>query len=206
MSTAAARSARELQMMEGLVDCAYELATTFCAAAKAEADTRRSLDLLEGFHKCAFAVRMGIRLCMTLRAPPKAPAFAAERPEAFEAERPEAEPAEGPERDARERERDYEAVSLPRFLRTLGVVARDVERRGDGLPAKAAQVLPTLTGLLAEAGAAPREPPRREPQPSSGGVAVLIRPPATRHELLGSTATSLPGLPPRPPPPRSGSG
>ena len=57
MSTDPARAARELQMLEGLVDCAYGLALTFAAAAKAEDETRHSLDLLEGFHKTSFAVR-----------------------------------------------------------------------------------------------------------------------------------------------------
>ncbi|HEY0651003.1 MAG TPA: hypothetical protein VGD44_24150, partial [Phenylobacterium sp.] len=84
MSPEAARTVRELQMLEGLVDCAYGLATTFAAAAKAEADTKHSLELLEGFHKSALAVRMGIRLCMTLRAPPKAaPTVAVARAEAL---------------------------------------------------------------------------------------------------------------------------
>jgi len=202
MSPEAARTARELQMLEGLVDCAYGLATTFAAAAKAETDTRHSLELPEGFHKSAFAVRMGIRLCMTLRAPPKAaPAVTAERAEALAHERAEVEPAdrlERPERDARERERDYEPVSLPRFLSTLGVVARDAARLGDRLPAGGADVLPTLQGLLAQASA---DPPMADSTPSPpGGVAVLARPPqaAIRDKLLGSAATSLPG--PAPPP------
>jgi len=193
MSPEAARTARELQMLEGLVDCAYGLATTFAAAAKAQADTRHSLELLEGFHKSAFAVRMGIRLCMTLRAPPKAaPAMTAERAEALEGERAEHEPAERPERDERERDRDYEPVSLPKFLSTLGVVARDAARLGDRLPADAARVLPTLEGLLARANS---DPPIPEPAPSPpAGVAVLLRPPqaATRHRLLGSAATRAP--------------
>jgi hypothetical protein len=210
MSPEAARTARELQMLEGLVDCAYGLATTFAAAAKAQADTRHSLELLEGFHKSAFAVRMGIRLCMTLRAPPKAaPATTAERAETLEHERAEEEPAERLERDERERERDrdYEPVSLPKFLSTLGVVARDAARLGDRLPADAARVLPTLQNLLARANS---DPPVPEPAPSppvphrAAGVAVLARPSqvATRRSLLGSAATPRPG--PRAPP--SGSG
>jgi len=218
MSSEAARTARELQMLEGLVDCAYGLATTFAAAAKAEADTRHSLELLEGFHKSAFAVRMGIRLCMTLRAPPKvAPAMTAERADTLELERAEEEPAERlerPERDERERERDrdYEPVSLPKFLSTLGVVARDAARLGDRLPAGAADVLPTLHNLLARANSDPPIPepaPSPSPSPSPSppaGVTVLLRPPqgATRHKLLGSAAAPRPG--PRTRPPWSGSG
>jgi len=208
MSPQAARTARELQMLEGLVDCAYGLAVTFSDAAKAEPDTTRSLDILDGFLKCGVAVRMGIRLCMSLRAPPKgAPAARAERPER---ERQESEPTEGLERDPpeREREREYEPVSLPKFLATLGVVARDAARLGDRLPPDAAGILPTLQGLLAEAKADPSAAgPPPDPSPTSA-VAVLDRPPqpATRHRLLGSAATSPPRPAPRAPPPWSGSG
>ena len=203
MSTEAARTARELQMLEGLVDCAYGLATTFAAAAKAEPDTRHSLELLDGFHKCAFSVRMGIRLCMTLRAPSRA-ALAPERAEAPERDPTEHEPPERPEavergeRLERERDRDHEPVSLPKFLSTLGLVARDAARLDARLPPDAARVLPTLRTLLAEA---KNEPPSPEPGPSGPtGVAVLARPPqaATRQNLLGSAAPPRPG--PRAPP------
>jgi len=209
MSPEATRTARELQMLEGLVDCAYGLATTFAAAAKAEADTRHGLELLEGFHKSALAVRMGIRLCMTLRAPPKAaPAMTAERAEALEHERAEHEPAERPERDERERERerDYEPVSLPKFLSTLGVVARDAARLGDRLPAGAADVLPTLQNLLARANS---DPPVPQPAPSPRtGVAVLARSPPPCGEGPGVGLQSSPrGVDtPTPTPPRRGEG
>jgi hypothetical protein len=207
MSTEAARADRELQMLEGLVDCAYGLATMFGQAAKAEADTRHSLELLEGFHKSALAVRMGIRLCMTLRAPPKAaPAVTVERAEALERERAENEPAERRERDVRERERerDYEPVSLPKFLSTLGMVARDAARLTDRLPPDTARVLPALQGLLERAQSDPPTPEAGPWQPA--GVTVLARPPrvATRHKLLGSAAPPRPG--PHASPPWSGSG
>jgi len=207
MSPEAARTARELQMLEGLVDCAHSLGMAFGEAAKAEAETKRSLELLDGFHKCFLAVRMGIRLSMTLRAAPKAaPAPAVERAERDPAEHDpsEREPRDGVER---ERERDYEAVSLPKFLATLGVVARDAARLDDRLPADAAtHVLPTLQGLLAQATA---DPPAPEPAPSPAtGVAVLAHPQqaGTRHKLLGSTAAPPPRPGPRMPPPWSGSG
>jgi len=207
MSPEAARTARELQMLESLVDCAYGLGMAFGAAATAEGETKRSLEFLDGFHKCSLAVRMGIRLSMTLRAAPKAaPAPATERAERDPAEHDpsEREPRDGVER---ERERDYEAVSLPKFLATLGVVARDAARLGDRLPAAAAtHVLPTLQSLLAQATA---DPPAPEPPPSPAtGVAVLARPPqsGTRHKLLGSAATPPPRLRPGVPPPWSGSG
>ena len=211
MSLDAARTARELQMLEGLVDGAYGMAVTFSDAAKAEPDITRKLDILDGFLRCGFAVRMGIRLCMALRAPPKAAPAA--RTEGLETERAESEPSERLERDPpeREREREYEPVSLPKFLSTLGLVARDAERLGDRLPPDAARVLPTLKGLLAEAKAdlAPPEPASSPPAPSpASAVAVLARPPqaGTRHKLFGSAAMAAPRRRPGVGPPWSGSG
>jgi hypothetical protein len=210
MTPEAARTARELQMLEGLVDCAHGLALAVGAAAKAQTDTRRCLDLVDAFHKCGLSVRMGIRLCMTLRAGPKA-ALAVQRAEPVERDPVERDRPERGEAVEREREREYEPVSLPKFLSTLGVVARDAARLGDRLPEAAARVLPTLQNLLAEA-----SPVSPAPSPSSelsapdrgAGVAVLARPPqgATRHKLLGSAATSLPRAGPRAPPPWSRSG
>jgi len=209
MSPEAARTARELQMLETMVDCAHALGLAFGEAAKAETDTKRSLALLDAFQKSFLALRMGIRLSMTLRAPPKAaPALAPEPTEASERDPVEHDPAERERGDGaeRERDRDYEPVSLPKFLATLGVVARDAARLDDRLPADAARVLPTLQGLLARA---TTDPPAPEPVPSqAAGVAILARPPqgGTRHKLLGSAATALPKPGPRTPPPWSSSG
>ncbi len=189
-------------MLETMVDCAHGLGMALGAAAKAQSDTKRCLELVEAFQKSFLAVRMGIRLCMTLRAPPKAAAAVApERAEALEREPLEREPLERPDSPERERERDYEAVSLPRFLATLGVIAREAARLD--LPADAARVLPKLQGLLARADSDPPAVPTPSPP---AGVAVLARPPqgATRRSLLGSAAAPRPG--PRAPPPWSGSG
>jgi hypothetical protein len=211
MSPDATRAAHELQILEGMVDCAHELGMALGAAAKAERDTKRLLVLVEAYQKCFQGVRMGIRLCMTLRAPPKAafepqPIEAPERPEALDRERPERERLER-EPLERERERDYEPVSLPKFLSTLGVVARDAGRLD--LPPEAARLLPTLRDLLARAnGDAPGSEPAssQAPRPASG-VAVLARSPqgATRYRLMGSAAPPRPG-PRAPPPSWSGSG
>jgi len=197
-------------MLETMVDCAHVLGMAFGEAAKAETDTKRSLEFLEAFQKSFLALRMGIRLSMTLRAAPKAaPALAPERAEASEREPTEHDPPERERNDSaeRERERDYEPVSLPKFLATLGVVARDAARLDDRLPADVAtRVLPTLQGLLARA---TTDPPAPEPAPSQGAsAAVLARPPqsGTRHLLLGSAATSLPSPGPGAPPFWSGSG
>jgi hypothetical protein len=192
-------------MLEGLVDGAYGLAVRYSAAAKAEPDNARSLEFLDGFLKCGFAVRMGIRLCVSLRAPPRA---APERAERADAGRTEREPSERLDRDRpereREREREYEPVSLPKFLATLGVVARDAERLGDRLPG-AAGVLPALKGLLAEANA---DPPSMAPGPAPASeVAVRARTPqiGSRDRLLRSAAAPARSTPrARPPWPNSG--
>lgn len=202
MSTEAARTARELQMLEGMVDCAHALGMALGAAAKREIETGRGLDHVDAFHKCFQAVRMGIRLCLALSAGKPAPAAApvadraagAERPEALEREgfQPEArERADAPER---ERDRDDEPVSLPKFLATLGVVARDAAR-DPRLPVEAKQALPALQTLLAQARNEP--PAAKTTKAPTAGVAVLARPAPgrARDRLLGSAAA---------PPARSG--
>jgi hypothetical protein len=206
--TAIARPDRELQMLEAMVDCAHGLGMGFGRAAQAEADPTKSFQLFDAFHRSFLAVRLGIRLCMTLRAPPKpARADVAEAPERdpSETERLEREPAEGLER---ERDRDYEPVSLPKFLATLGAVAADAARLP--VPADLRAGAATLQDLLARAkadAATPSAPAERR----AGGVDLLTRPPptATRAALLGSASATLArpvtlsGLP-RPPPRRSG--
>ncbi|WP_296599875.1 hypothetical protein [Phenylobacterium sp.] len=205
-------------MLEGMVDCAHVLAMAFGAAAKDEADTGRSLERFDAFQKCFLSVRMGIRLCMTLRAGKATAGVAsllgrpaeAERAEALDRERPEHEAPERGDPPERERDRDYEPVSLPRFLATLGVVARDAARFDDGLPADAKQALPVLRNLLAEAQRDPfgaEAPPTQTPMPVAG-VAVLTRSArgGTRDRLLGSAAASSPRLGPHGRRPWSGFG
>ena len=209
MSQDTARTARELQMLETMVDVAHGLGLRFGEAANAEPDLKRSLKLLDAFHKCFQALRLGIRLCQSLRAPPKP---AAERPETetdaerLDTERDAPDPAERDPSDAfeYERERDHEPVSLPKFLATLGLVARKAEDLADHLPAEVrTTVLPQLKGLLAQAAADPR------PAKPTTGITALTRPspqPAAKHALLGSTATPQPRPGPRPRPPWSSSG
>ncbi|WP_293678205.1 hypothetical protein [uncultured Phenylobacterium sp.] len=210
--TAVARTDRELQMLETMVDCAFALGSALGEAAKAEPDTKRYLSLVDAFQRSFLAVRMGIRLSLTLRASPKPTRPAAIERDPPEVERAEVERAETDGSDGleRERERDYEPVSLPRFLATLGVVARDTARL-EGLPEEVrTHTLPALAGLLARAKThGPASPP---PQPAAK-VDVLIRPPpgAPRSRLLGSAAAFAPkaGSPaghrlPRPPPRGSG--
>jgi hypothetical protein len=124
---------------------------------------------------CFKAYRIGVGLVLRLLDPPKAPRAEAD-----------AEPADRdidrePRDDDRDRDRDEERVSLPAFLKTLGVVARKMEARGD-FPAEVA----TIKQHLAEA----------KPTP---GVTALTRPapkPAAnaRARLLGSTAKPPPKL------------
>ncbi len=208
--TTVARNEHELQILAALVDCAHELSVAVAGAAKAESGTRQ-LQLFDAFQRGFLAVRMGIRLSMMLRAAPRSIGLPAR--EASDVERPETERLETerlrvrpePDRPERERDRDYEPVSLPKFLSTLGVVASDAARLG-GLPAHVrADLLPKLDTLLARA-KGPAAPP---PAPAAA-VAVLTRPkPNPKAALLGATsAISTQPLAfhgqPRPPPYRFG--
>lgn len=188
-------------MIEALNVCAFQLSKAAHAIAMAvpHHDTKAFIAASEAFQRLGFAVRMGIRLACQLRAgqafrPMRSAAEAAdaiERPEPPELERP-----DRPERDVRERERDYEPVSLPKFLKTLGLAARDAEARRDELPAHIRDTtLPRLKSLLAQAEAEPPPAPK-----AATGVAVLARPPdprppVGRSRLLTSTVT--PALRPR---------
>ena len=208
-SAATSRTDHELQMLEALVDCAYDLSTVVSGTAEAETDVTRRLQLFEAFQRGFLAVRMGIRLSMMLRAAPKAIARLAvdAAREAPEVERPQTERLlDRAEPDERERERDYEPVSLPKFLSTLGVVASDAARL-DGLPAHVrADLLPKLDALLARA----KAPGVVAPSTPAAAVAVLTRPkPNPKAALLGATSAICPQPiafhgQPRPPPYRFG--
>ena len=200
MNAAAARTDIELRMAEGMVDCAHALGLSFGQAAQAESDFDRRLKLHDAFHRSFQALRLGIRLCLTLRSGPAravtAPANAeAEVVEPEEADRAERETAaDPPDRERGDRETDYEPVSLTKFLATLRGVAADA---GALQVAADPAVLPRLQGLLAQAdGAAAAKP---DP---SGDTAVKVRPAPGRARWLGSAAPPL-GLAARPhPPPR----
>ena len=217
--TIAARTEHEIQSLAMLVDCATTISLALGEAAKAETDKHVLIKLSDAFQRGFQAVRLGIRLSHTLRAPPKPTAATELRPAKTEtlkvetAETLQVERAESAERLERlggraeyERDRDDEPVSLSRFLATLGVVARDAERLADRLPAKvAAQTLPTLRDLLARTKA---DPPQALAK-SAAAVLTRPRPPAVKAVLLGSTSAptrpiGLRGLnlarpPPRPP-------
>ena len=209
--TAVARTDHELRIVEALVDCAHVLSVAVAEAAKVERDHARKLQLFEAFQRGFLAVRMGIRLSITLRAgaraiprPAAAPAREAPEVERLETERPETERPDAPELE-RERDRDYEPVSLPKFLLTLGVMASDAARL-PGLPAHVrTELLPTLDTLLARA----KAPTAASSAPASPAVALLAWPkPAAKSALLGATsAISAQPLAfhgqPRPPPYRS---
>jgi hypothetical protein len=194
------RSGRELQMLEAMVDCAHALGMAFGEAAKAEAEVKDKLALFDAFNRSFLAVRMGIRLSLALRQPPK-PARTAQAPSDDDADRLDAAGDRSDRDDAadRDRDRDYEPVSLPRFLATLGVVAKEAGRLGDRLPeAATARVLPQLQALLVGANAEP-------------AAAAPARTAAPKGALLGSTSAAVsrptgdqgPRLP-RPPPRPSG--
>ena len=85
-----------------MVEGAYALGMTACEMAKASKDDHKAFMTASAeFRQCFFAVRMGIRLKMSLRAGVKPKAEA----EAVERDPPE---VERPETECPDRERDYE--------------------------------------------------------------------------------------------------
>ena len=192
-------------MIEAMTVCAYELGTAAAEVAKtAGNDLDRFLAFSTEFRHCFFAVRMGLRLKLFGVPAPRAATLATG---SVEHER--LDPVEQPERDEahrrpeRERDRDAEPVSLPQFLKTLGIVSAKAEKARDQFPAHVRETtLPRLQALLAEA-APPPEPASHRPGPA---LAVLARPqaaPAPRSHLLNS-ARAAPVIPGRPPPRPSG--
>lgn len=189
------RDAHHLEIIGAMTQCAYELGIAAGEIAKrATDDTARFLAATAEFGRCFFAVRMGIRLSMALQSGASAPRGAAPA-ERLERERPEAaDPEEREERieTEREREGDYEPVSLPRFLKTLGLAAARADELRDELPAHIRDTtLPTLHSLLRQANAPPGA--RR----TAPAVAILAPPVAVlagRSHLL--TSTGAIGLPP----------
>jgi hypothetical protein len=207
MSEAAApRDTRQLEMLEAMTECAFALAMAAGEMAKrAGDDTARFVAACTEFRHCSFAVRMGIRMAHGAFGParlgrPAAEPAEHERAERLEQERPERpegdDSRDAPERDEveRERDRDYEPVSLPQFLKTLGLAAASAERRRDELPPHIRDtILPTLQGLLREAKASPD--PTTRGSAAGAAVAILARsPPATppgRARLLTSTVAPI---------------
>jgi len=191
MSANLSRDAQPLEMIEAMTRCGYELGVAASEIAKrATDDTARFLAASAEFRHCFFTVRMGIRLTMAARAGERI-AAPAERPERerLEADPPEHDDSHERLETEREREGDYEPVSLPQFLKTLGLAAARADERRDELPVHVRDTtLPTLQRLLRQAKASPDSGPR-----TTGGAAavtVLARPPASpaaRSRLLTST-------------------
>lgn len=225
MTTTLPRADHELQMLEAMVDCAYALGMAAGDAARGAADPKEGSGALYDLFLRSFqAVRLGIRLGISLRAgvpqraavqPAAAPPPRPERPEPLETERLDVEALETErpemERLETERDRDYEPVSLPRFLASLGVVARDAARL-DALPLPARTgPLRTLNTLLAETArpAPPDSPPNRV-------IPQLVRGPHEhRAALLTSSRPAAPlpapraaprAAPVKAPPPRGDTG
>ncbi|WP_293682349.1 hypothetical protein [uncultured Phenylobacterium sp.] len=203
MTENATRSdAYHLEMIEAMTRCAFELGSAAGEIAKrAGDDLARFLAATDEFRRCFFAVRMGIRLAQALRAGTLTPRVTAPA-EPLERERREA--PDWPERDEaperleveREREGDYEPVSLAQFLKTLrGVAASAEQHHREDLPAHVRDTaLPNLRQLLRRAEAPSGEPPARA---AASVMATLLRPtaaPAARSRLMTSTVTL--GAPP----------
>ncbi len=205
-STAATPAAPPPDMIGAMTACAFALGTAAAEMAKgAGDDTDLFLAASAEFRHCFFAVRMGMRLKMALGAgvtPGAARVLAGlagspEAPERPETEGPETERLDHLETE-RERDRDYEPVSLPQFLKTLGVAATRAEARREALPADVRDhTLPRLRGLLNQADC----PSRLGPSPSGAAAAPRVRPsaaPASRSRWLASSGAG--GLLPTPPP------
>ncbi len=196
-----------LRMIEAMTVCAFELGTAASEIAKtAGDDLDRFLSFSAEFRHCFFAVRMGIRLKVFGVSAPRAATLAVEPLEREGTDPTEREEGLGVRRrpePERERDRDAEPVSLPQFLKTLGIVSRNAEKARDQFPAHVRDTtLPRLQALLAQA-ASPPEPASDRPGPA---LAVLTCPPGatpTRSHLLNSARAS-PVIPGRPPPRPSG--
>ena len=196
-----------LRMIEAMTVCAYELGTAAAEVAKtAGNDLDRFLAFSTEFRHCFFAVRMGLRMKLFGVPAPRAATLAT-----GPVENERLDPVEPPERDEahrrpepeRERDRDAEPVSLPQFLKTLGIVSAKAEQARDQFPSHIRETtLPRLQALLAEA-APPPELASHRPGPA---LAILARRPdaaPSRSHLLNSARTS-PGIAIRPPPRPSG--
>ncbi len=203
--TASSHDVPPLEMIGAMTQCAYQLGVTASGIAQSAGDDlARFLAFSTEFRHCFFAVRMGIRLSQFEVVAPRVAAASVETPDRERTERADRDDARGRIEADRDRERDREPVSLPQFLKTLGLVAKNAEQVRAELPAHIRDTtLPTLHALLRQATATPE----REP------VALLARPPTTpavRSRLLNSTGTHgvSPGPPPQPPilPPRRSSG
>ena len=198
-NAAASHDVQPLEMISAMTGCAYELGLAASRIAQAAGeDAARFLAASAEFRHCFFAVRMGIRLKMAhgtvARAAPGAVRAegSVERERAEWPERPDwgADPGErGRTEREREREGDREPVSLPQFLKTLGVTAANAEARRAELPAAIRDTtLPRLQGLLRQANA----PAERVGASPGAAAAVLARPPAApagRPRLLSSIGT-----------------
>ena len=197
------RDAPTLEMLGAMTQCAYELGVAAAGRAQnAGDDTALFLALTTEFRHCFFAVRMGIRLSQFGIVAPRATNLSVQS-ETLERERPDTaersdtdDPPDRAETD-REREGDREPVSLPRFLRSLGLAVTGAEKVQAEFPARIRDTtLPTLRALLDQA----TLPPDDDPPRGGSAVALLARPPAapaSRAHLLGSAAPQL--RPPVPP-------
>jgi hypothetical protein len=194
-------------MIEAMTASAFELGTAAVEIAKTAGDNLdRFLAFSAEFRHCFFAVRMGIRLKVF---GVSAPRVATQSAEPLERER--LDPIDREERldvprrsePERERDRDAEPVSLPQFLKTLGIVSARAEQVRDQYPARIRETtLPALKALLAQAAPQP-EPEPRHPGPALAVLARAVAAPAARSQLLNS-ARAAPVIPGRPPPRPSG--
>jgi hypothetical protein len=200
MPAVATSAAPSLEMIETMTCCAYELGLAASGMAqRAGDDTALFLSASAEFRHCFFAVRMGIRLKLADQVAARSAAQAAlrlerERSDAYDPPEREPDDSREPFETERERDRDYEPVSLPQFLKSLGVAAAQADRRRDEFPPHVRDTtLPRLHGLLRGANA----PARPAPAPAVALAARPSGPPAGRSRLLSSTGSlNLPSIRP----------
>jgi hypothetical protein len=164
-------------------DCAYRLGMALGAAAEAETDWRRKLELIGLFDRSFFSVRVAIGLELRLARPARSGLADTEREEADERSEPlETEAAERPEAwTERDRDRESERASLPLLLATLRGVAADAA----ALPGPEPAELPALRDLLARV----EDRPAPLPAPNAPGGGARAVPLRTR--LAGSSTLAL---------------
>jgi hypothetical protein len=191
MNAAAAFVDDSLETLAALSTGAGRMSEAFMAKAEAAADPEAERAYTDLFLRAAQAFRLGLALTLKIMHP--GPIRIPGDLDVREAMRDRAAHREPRDRDdERDREGDYEPVSLPRFLSTLRGVTQAAEARADQLPADVRETLPALKDLLAKAKA--EAAPAQKP---AAPLAVLARPaaplaPNARSRLLGSASAPLP--------------
>jgi hypothetical protein len=194
MTAAATFADASLETLVALSKGAERMAFSFLDEEERATDPQDRRAAADLYLRAFQAWRLGVGLALRIMhpAPIRIPRDLDVREAMRERDPPDREPRERD--DERDRESDYEPVSLPRFLSTLRGVTKAAEARGERLPPDVRETLPALKDLLVKANAA------SAPAPAKAPLAILAKPtgpgPASaRSRLLGSASAPIP--PPR---------